>query len=53
MEISKELASIIKKFLTYSFVEIDFEWKNLTSAEQNLCTKEQFEELIGWLDNVS
>ena len=39
----------IKKFLTYSLDPVRFDYDRLTKAEQNLCTREDFDILVNWV----
>jgi hypothetical protein len=43
------ISAVTKKFLKYSFEEIDFTYEQLTPEEKSLCTKDEFEELVKWL----
>jgi hypothetical protein len=44
-----ELVELIKKFLHYSFGDVDYEYDSLTPIEQTFCTPEEFSMLIEWL----
>jgi hypothetical protein len=39
---------IIRKFLAYSFDEIEWNYEDLTDAEQALCSQEEYNELASW-----
>lgn len=41
---------IAKKFLQYSFNDISDKYDGLTKEEKALCTKEEFEELVQWMN---
>lgn len=45
-----ELEIIIKKFLDYSFTEIEYDYNELTQSEKALCTEEEFRKLVGWVN---
>jgi len=44
-----ELKPIIKKFLRYSFNDIDYNYDSLTEHEQSFATREEFEKLVAWV----
>ncbi len=43
------LAPIIKKFLNYSFEEIEYRYSKLTPTEKEFCTFEQWLRLVDWI----
>jgi hypothetical protein len=40
---------IAKKFLKYSFHDINYTYKDLADGEKALCSKSEFERLIAWI----
>lgn len=38
-----------KKFLNYSLDPIEYSYEYLTDSEKALCTREEFEELVKWV----
>jgi hypothetical protein len=44
-----QMLALVKRFLKYSFVDVQFIWVNLTKKEQAFCTKAEFEQLVSWL----
>jgi len=40
---------IAARFLRHSFKDIDFDYEQLTAAEQKLCTREEFATLRVWI----
>jgi hypothetical protein len=47
--VDKELADIIKRFLKYSFKDIEYSWENLTERERTFCTEAEFQRLKEWV----
>lgn len=42
-------AELARKFLTYSFTDIKFNYDGLTEAERWFCTREEFDALVTWI----
>lgn len=40
---------VIKRFLTYSFSPVSFDYDKLSHEEKKLCTREEFNQIIAWL----
>jgi len=49
MDTTKTTESVAKRFFRYSFEDIDYRYELLTQSERNLCTREEFEELVKWV----
>jgi hypothetical protein len=45
----EELFGVIKRFLNYSFTDISFRYEELTPAERQFCSWEQFQRLVEWV----
>lgn len=43
------LLAVVKRFLNYSFEDIDFKYDDLTETEKKLATREEFEKLAAWV----
>lgn len=43
------ISDTTKKFLKYSFEEINYTYEQLTPTEKSFCTREEFEELVKWV----
>lgn len=47
--IDKDLAAVIKRFMSYSFGPIGWDYTDLTDTEKALATPEQFTKLTQWV----
>jgi hypothetical protein len=50
---SPELQTVIQKFLQYAFRPIHYSYDELTALERTLCTREEFEELVKWVQELN
>ena len=41
--------AIIRRFLDYAFKPIDYQYDGLTAEEKKLCTRQEFNRLVNWL----
>lgn len=41
--------AVVKRFLNYSFKDINFDYDGLTDTEKGLATREEFERLASWV----
>lgn len=46
------LFEIIRSFMNHSFKDIEFQYHQLTPQERELCTGEEWLELMRWLENT-
>jgi hypothetical protein len=38
--------NVVRQFLRYSFIELDFNYNKLTVEEKSFCTKKQFDAMV-------
>lgn len=51
--IPDRIDAVTKRFLKYSFEEINYKYDQLTAAEREFCSREEFEELVKWIKGTS
>lgn len=52
VSIDPRLAAIAARFLHYSFSPINYNYDNLTETEQSLCTRDEFDALVAWVETT-